>query len=594
MFANKIGESCSTTGTGTFSLAGAVGAYRTWRTGFSTNTVVFYLASNAAGTIWEIGYGTFATGSPDTLTRTLLQSSTGSLISWSTTPYYIYSIPTAEALNGVVYGGLAAARPGWAQAGYRWWDDAAGLAVNWIRKLYNGSADVRMGLYDAVKGVYFDDGRRPTTAVGAANKTIAAADIAGVFTYNTTAAARTVTLPAGSTLKDGFETEHLGLDTAYGLVFTPDAGDAIDTGSAGATKTVVGQVAVKIRWDSAAAKWRTNYVAPVTAVPGFVNALRNGTFLSWPNGTSGTIATAPSGSAAIAASGWAVIPTGASVTWAQVTAGYNGAAQSLKVTGAASVTDVVIGQRIESLDAAQLAGKTVTFQCAVYNSTGGSITPTLATRYAGSADNWSSPTADLAATSLQACANAGWTIVAYTFAVHANAIYGYEVKLDFGNNFSTNGKYVQISAADLRVTSGVSTGQNASPPPPELPNIGAELERCARYYQASYENGTAPGAATHLGMVGGALTGGAGVGELPAIVQFPVVMRAAPTIAYWDGAGAASKISKIPAQSTTWTDALSMRDTPFNISTRAFLFGGENTGSNFSNFTHYTAYSDFW
>ena len=64
MFADKIAESSSTTGTGTFSLAGAVGAYRTWRTGFSTNTVVFYLASNSTGTIWEIGYGSFATGSP--------------------------------------------------------------------------------------------------------------------------------------------------------------------------------------------------------------------------------------------------------------------------------------------------------------------------------------------------------------------------------------------------------------------------------------------------------------------------------------------------------------------------------------------------
>ena len=135
MFANKIGESSSTTGTGTFALAGATGAYRTWRTGFSTNTAVFYMASNATGTIWEIGYGTFATGSPDTLTRNLLQSSTGSLINWVTTPYYIFSIPAAEALAAIVNGGLGTSRPAWAPAGFSWWDDAAGIAVNWIRKL---------------------------------------------------------------------------------------------------------------------------------------------------------------------------------------------------------------------------------------------------------------------------------------------------------------------------------------------------------------------------------------------------------------------------------------------------------------------------
>jgi hypothetical protein len=135
-----------------------------------------------------------------------------------------------------------------------------------------------------------------------------------------------------------------------------------------------------------------------------------------------------------------------------VTSGNNGAPQSLKVTGATSVSDVTIGQRIESADAAPLAGKTVTFQHAVYNSTGASITPTLATRYAGSTDVWTGPTTDLAATNLQPCANAAWTVVAYTFAVSANAVNGYEIKVDFGNNSTTNSKYVQISAADLRVT----------------------------------------------------------------------------------------------------------------------------------------------
>lgn len=323
---------------------------------------------------------------------------------------------------------------------------------------------------------------------------------------------------------------------------------------------------------------------------GFGNVLRNGTFMSWPGGTSGTITTGPSGSAAISAAGWAVIPTGASVTWAQVTTGNNGAAQSLKVTGAASVTDVVIGQRIESYDAAQIAGKTCTFQAAIYNNTGGSITPTLATRYAGSADNWTSPVADLAATNLQSCANAAWTVVSYTLAVHASAINGYEIKLDFGNNFSTTGKYVQISAADLRPTAGVSTGLNSSPPVPELTDVQTTLEKCARFQQTSYDNGTAPGAATAVGMVGAATDyGQIGTGS----VVFPVPMRATPTVSYWDAAGTASVVSYNASTSSSFTNGATPFAAPFNIGTRGFLFGSVN-GVSSTAYLHYRAYADFW
>lgn len=332
----------------------------------------------------------------------------------------------------------------------------------------------------------------------------------------------------------------------------------------------------------------TNY----TLASGYANKLRNGTFLSWVNGASGTIAAAATGAAAIAASGWAVLATGASVTWAQVTSGYNGAPQSLKVTGASSVTDVVIAQRIEAGDAAALAGKTCTFQVAVYNNTGGSITPTLATRYAGSANNWSSPVADLAATNLQACPNASWTIVSYTLAVHANAVNGYEIKLDFGNNFSTTGKYVQIAAADLRVATGVTTGLNAAPPAPELPDAAATLARCARYHQSTWDNATAPGTATHNGMVGAAFVINGTVTN--AAISFPVRMWTAPTLAYWDGNGNASKVSY---GGGSWTD----NGSPAGGSNVSFAVGQTGFVAYFASgtpngqvFLHYTAYADFW
>ena len=327
---------------------------------------------------------------------------------------------------------------------------------------------------------------------------------------------------------------------------------------------------------------------------GFVNKLRNGSFVVWPNGTSGSVTTSATGSASITASGWAAIATGATITWSQVTTGSNGSPQSLKLTGATSVTDITLGQRIESYDAAPLAGQTCTFQITVTNNTGASITPTIATRYAGSTDVWTSPVADLAATNLQAVANGATATLAYTLSVSSNAVNGYEIKIDFGNNFSTNAKTVTVTAADFRVTPNVATGLNSSPPTPELLPIQAMSMWCRRYFQASYDNGTAPGTATTNGLAGNGFGASniAGVGW----VTFIPEMRAAPTFAYWDSAGNASKTTAWSGGGMTSgkTDNLtpSIVPTVFGTKTVFFGFNGLATYTNAS--LHYTAYSDFW
>lgn len=267
MLADSVIEGSSTTGTSTYTLTGSVYSGKTFAEAFPSGGTVCYFAQTLSKSKWEMGYGTLTIGPPRTLTRTVVKSSNAdSAIDWQATDvFYVFSIASADVVNGLLSGNLAAARPWWVRVGGKWWDDVAGLAVSWIDKLAIGvSTDLRVGAYDAVKALYFPDARRPSTSVGAANKTVAAADINGCFTYNNTAADRTVTLPAGSTLKDGFSTEHLGLDTAHNIILTPDAGDAIDDGATGATKTIPGKVPVTVRWDSASSKWRTNYVTPDT------------------------------------------------------------------------------------------------------------------------------------------------------------------------------------------------------------------------------------------------------------------------------------------------------------------------------------------
>ena len=66
-----------------------------------------------------------------------------------------------------------------------------------------------------------------------------------------------------------------------------------------------------------------------------------------------------------------------------------------------------------------------------------------------------------------------------------------------------------------------------------------ELEFGERYYQKTYDYGTAPGTATYNGIRGVCTV--AGSSAVPLAIQLNRRMRAAPTVSYWDGAGNASK-----------------------------------------------------
>ena len=213
---------------------------------------------------------------------------------------------------------------------------------------------------------------------------------------------------------------------------------------------------------------------------GMVNKFRNGTMDVWQRGT-GSVTVTTAG--AYVADGWIVLPTGASVTAAQA-GGRLLTKGSLQVTGATSVADLIAKQRVESLIAAAFCSQTVTVQAQIYNNTGGSITPLLTVKHAGSQDNWTSPTTDVNAVSLQPCANGAWTQVSYTFVANANSFNGLEIAFDFGNNFGANTKSIQITECDIRVTPGVATGLNANPPPPELRPVATELALCHRYFIA--------------------------------------------------------------------------------------------------------------
>jgi hypothetical protein len=262
-----------------------------------------------------------------------------------------------------------------------------------------------------------------------------------------------------------------------------------------------------------------------SALGGFVNMLRNSSMTAWFHGCVAVSCTITTAGGWCAEGVW-VIPTGASVTCQQVTS-TGPTFWGMKITGATSVTDLKIRFVQESFTAAQLAGKTATFQLQWINNSGSSITPTIQTKYAGTQDNWSSPSIDLGAVNMQACTNTSTCTEAYTFAANASGNAGYEENIDFGNNFGAGANTLTLLGGfDLRATPGVSTGTNASPPVPEIRNSSSDIEWNQRFYEATYNNGVAFGVATAAGEQD--TMGGTNAFLLGA--HFAVQKRANPTI----------------------------------------------------------------
>lgn len=300
---------------------------------------------------------------------------------------------------------------------------------------------------------------------------------------------------------------------------------------------------------------------------GFVNKFINGTFDVSQRGTSSITSTV---GGAYVLDGWWVKPTGASMTSSRTANTRTGALTQygLRVNGASSVTDVKVQQRIEGSVSAPLNLATVTVQFQVFNNTGGSITPTLTVNYANAVDNWSASTVEANANgvSFQACANNAWTQIAYAFVVSGSIGNGMEVILDLGNNFGSGGNFAIVAESQISVTSGVTPGLNASPPAPELRPLITELAACQRYFTQTYGNGVAPGTATRAGFIPYADAVSASdtaIGE-----RFPVQMRVAPTISYWDGAGNANAYSA--NGNGSWIDNLTPTTFPLAVGATGF------------------------
>ena len=72
---DRVKESSTTTGTGTFDLDGVVSGFEGFVAGIGDGNTTYYTIFNQGTTEWEVGVGTLTDATPDTLARTTVISS---------------------------------------------------------------------------------------------------------------------------------------------------------------------------------------------------------------------------------------------------------------------------------------------------------------------------------------------------------------------------------------------------------------------------------------------------------------------------------------------------------------------------------------
>ena len=202
---------------------------------------------------------------------------------------------------------------------------------------------------------------------------------------------------------------------------------------------------------------------------------------------------------------WYVYSTGANVTAAQV-AGSGAVKNRLQITGAASVTAVGVGQRIEVANSYDLAGSNVTLGVDLANSLLTTITWTA--YYATTADTFGTvgtPTKTQIATGTFTVTS---SVTRYTanIAIPAAATTGVEVVFTVGAQIS--GTWT-IGNVQLELGLVSSTFESRT--------YGQELALCQRYY----ETGTADSAGAFIGAAGATIYGN---------ISFMQTKRATPSM----------------------------------------------------------------
>jgi len=110
VYADRVKETTTTTGTGTINLDGAPTGYRTFIAGAGNGATVSYCIAHQSNGEWEVGSGTVTDGTPDTLSRGAVQSSSnaGAAVNFSAGTKDVFLVITASDFSSAARGATAA------------------------------------------------------------------------------------------------------------------------------------------------------------------------------------------------------------------------------------------------------------------------------------------------------------------------------------------------------------------------------------------------------------------------------------------------------------------------------------------------------
>lgn len=224
---------------------------------------------------------------------------------------------------------------------------------------------------------------------------------------------------------------------------------------------------------------------------------------------------------------WYAYCTGANVTGQRITGSANNQ-YAYRFTGAASVTGVGFGQRIEAANSFDLAGSTVTLGVDLANSVLTSVTWTV--YYANTTDTFgtlASPTRTQISTGTFTVNS---TLSRYSTQIFIPSAATTGIEIVFSVGAQTSGTWtidnVQLEAGPLAT-------------PFERRNIAQELVNCQRYYSKSYAINTVPGTVTNSGCIANEGIGGSPL-YLGTSIRLVVPMRITPNVTYYSPTSATS------------------------------------------------------
>ncbi len=253
--------------------------------------------------------------------------------------------------------------------------------------------------------------------------------------------------------------------------------------------------------------------------------------------------------------------------------------KALKVGGATITGSGVVyaRTRIPSKNACKLINVNASLGVSVYQDTGASVTYTWILRKANATDNFGGGTTQIATGTQSVTSGTASQIAALNQAM-GSCGNGIEIEIQAACG--------AVTTKDFWCTEWMLVEGATLPSIYPRQKFSEILDQVKSWRQRSYAYGTANATATRAGLMKGSQQG-AWVGRVDFLGG---EMYTAPTISYWDGAGAASKTSYTSGYtSLSWTDGQTPYIPPTDIGPNGFIWTGATGAGSTTDFIHYDA-----